>query len=93
MTIYLSFMLCSLFVQTLTTLDLSWNGIGTTGAQHLAQAIPEMKVKINCSFHFFHLHYAVFIQTLTTLNLSDNEIEDQGAQHLAQALRNNTVRS
>jgi Ran GTPase-activating protein (RanGAP) involved in mRNA processing and transport len=79
------------FTQTLTTLDLEFNGIGDEAAQHLADALQNNTVILilSSSISYTYLHF--FTQTLTTLNLNANQIGDKGAEHLADALRNSTV--
>ena len=91
------------FIQTLTQLDLSRNGISDAGAHHLAAALRNSEVSetllvLHLSFLYIfssisplRSSFSHFIQTLTQLNLSSNRILDAGAQHLADALRNSKV--
>ena len=91
------------FIQTLTQLNLSRNGISDAGAHHLAEALRDSKVSetllvlhlsflsLFSSISRIRSSFSHFIQTLTQLNLPHNEISDAGAQHLANALRNSKV--
>ncbi len=73
--------------QTLTTLELGSNSIGSKGAQHLADGLRNNNVNIFLCYLLFHL----FVQTLIILNISSNTIGWKGAQHLADALQTNKV--
>ena len=52
----------SLFIQTLTTLDLGGNQIGAQGAQAIGQALQTNKVtQTMILFYFYHIHLSLFI--------------------------------
>ena len=52
----------SLFIQTLTTLNLNGNEIGDQGAQAIGQALQTNKVtQTMILFNFYHIHLAHFI--------------------------------
>lgn len=63
------------------------NSIGDIGAQYLASALQQNKVR--CFEYSFSLY--LFLKTLTMLDLASNKIGDVGTQHLADALQNNQV--
>ena len=79
-------------MQTLTKLYLEQNRIGKKGAQSVAQALLNNKVRECCPLHLFQFHLYLFVQTLKELYLSENQIGYQGAQYLAKALLKNTVK-
>ena len=84
------------FIQTLTKLNLGFNGISDAGAQYLADALRNSKVSETLfPFHplrlFYLWEYLSFIQTLTRLDLCSNRISDIGMQYLADGLRNSKV--
>lgn len=80
-----------LFIQTLTTLHLGYNTIGFEGAQFLANALQNNRVRQDF-YVFVILVLIIFLQTLTELILELDDIGNQGAQCLANALENNKVR-
>lgn len=86
----LSYIHLSSFIQTLTELDLSYNEIGDAGATHLFISLLTNTVK-SFSHNFSHFNFYFFTQTLTTLILSSNQIGHTGIYYLACAVRNNTV--
>ncbi|CAF1008827.1 unnamed protein product [Rotaria sordida] len=86
--------------RTLTTLDLSHNQIGPTGAKYLSDALRINTVLTTLilvwndirSEGAQHLGDLLRVNTtLTTLDLSHNEIGLQGTQNLSDALRINTT--
>ena len=77
-------------LQTLTTLNLSLNNIGTDGTRHLSEALRVNQV-MQLPPITLHLHALRSLQTLTTLNLDDNNIGTDGARHLSEALKVNQV--
>ena len=83
----------SLFLQTLTTLNLNYNKIGEKGALHLADAFRKNRVSsVDYIFlSFASSHFNILIQTVTTLYLYQTKIGDEGTKHLAHAFRINNV--
>ena len=79
--------------QTLTTLDLSENGIGDEGAQHLADGLRKNKVSMIGFRCVSYKRVEISTQTLMALYLQVNKIGEEGAQRLADVLRTNTVSS
>lgn len=78
------------FLQTLTTLDISYNSIGSEGVQYLANALQQNQVFIFLIPHTLSIIHCI-TQALITLNLIEASISEQGAQHLASALQKNEV--
>ncbi len=76
-------------MQTITKLNLEWNGIGDEGAKHLADALENNKV-IHCTFSSISFHPQ--LQTITKLDLDSNKIGSEGVKHLAEAIRKNQVK-
>jgi Ran GTPase-activating protein (RanGAP) involved in mRNA processing and transport len=79
-------------MQTLTTLDITANGIRPEWAQHLANALQHNTVRLVFYSFISFSPVSFLMQTLTTLEISHNRISQEGAQHLANALQYNTVR-
>ncbi|CAF1461499.1 unnamed protein product [Adineta ricciae] len=86
--------------RTLTELSLYWNGIGTKGAQHIANALRTNTTLTTLNLGYNRLgdggaqHIADALgtnTTLATLILLDNGIGAEGAKHIADALRTNTT--
>jgi len=71
-------------------LNLEFNTIGAKGAQYLAQALINNKVK-NVFLLSATCHHDILLQTLVTLDLWRNKVGDKGSPYFAQALRKNTV--
>ena len=80
------------FSQTLNTLNLTSNQIGSQGAKHLANALEHNSV-IGTPPLFFSFNYSltIILQMLITLHLAVNQIGAQGTEHLANALKHNNV--
>ncbi len=79
-------------MQTLVTLNLAKNDIGSKEVQYLASEFPSNKVNSWFYVHLFHAFSYRFIQTLTIIELGYNIIGVEEVQFLANALQNNTVR-
>ena len=75
--------------QTLTTLYLSNNQIGSQGVQHIANALQTNKV--NTSLVNIYILIQPSHQTLMELHLSNNLIDGQGSQYIINALETNKV--
>ena len=89
---FLNHLLTYYLTQTLTTIDLSHNGIGVQGAEYLANALEENEVtQLSPLFFVIQLFTRYPLQVLTTLIMAHNRIGDQGAQQLANALQKNNV--
>lgn len=74
--------------QTLTALNLGWNGIGDVGTDRLTEML-----KVNRVEGLAHRFVSILSssQTLTSLDLGGNGIRARGAQRLATALKENEV--
>ncbi|CAF1326433.1 unnamed protein product [Adineta ricciae] len=86
--------------RTLTTLDLSFNGIGAEGAEQIADALRTNTILTTLYLNYNRIraegaqHFGDALRTntiLTELYLGNNEIGAEGAQHIADALRTNTT--
>ena len=73
--------IAALLQRSLTILHLVWNGIGTEGCRHLAQAFQQQQQEERASPDLTHLH------------LRSNKIGDEGCRHLAEALRQRASRT
>jgi len=52
----------SLFIQTLTTLDLVWNEVGAEGGKAIGQALQTNKVtQTMIFFNLYHIYLSLFI--------------------------------
>lgn len=78
-------------MQTLTTLLLQYNEIGSIGAQHFADALAYNTVIFHFILSLSFSYVNVFAKTLTTLDVVCNKIGPSGGKHIAEALRKNTV--
>ncbi|CAF0792850.1 unnamed protein product [Adineta steineri] len=86
--------------QTITSLSISNNQIGSEGAQHLAKILEKNTtlISIYISNEKIGAEGTIYLAkalekntTLTTLFIEEDNVGTQGAYHLAQALRKNTT--